>query len=52
MVDAGCFIVKVDEHGTQIQDEFWMEANLEKLPAYLMIVGRKESPNQMLINDA
>ena len=41
MVDAGCLIVKVDEHGTQIQDEFWMEVNLEKLPAYLMIVGEK-----------
>ncbi|MBB14814.1 hypothetical protein CMK22_06045 [Candidatus Poribacteria bacterium] len=41
MVDAGCFIVKVDEHGTHIQDEFWMEVNLEKLPAYLMIVGEK-----------
>ena len=52
VVDAGCFIVKVEEHGTQIQDEFWMEVKLDKLPAYLMIVGRKESLNQTPINDA
>ena len=52
MVDAGCFIVKVDEHGTQIQDEFWMEADLEKLPAYLMIVGRKDRSNKLAEDEA
>lgn len=41
VVDAGCCVVKVDEHGEKIEDEFWMEAELDKLPAYLMIVGRK-----------
>jgi len=41
VVDAGCRIVKVDEHGEKIEDEFWLEANLDKLPAYLLIVGRK-----------
>jgi ubiquinone/menaquinone biosynthesis C-methylase UbiE len=47
VVDAGCLIVKVDEHGEKIEDEFWIEANLDKLPAYLMIVGRKDSLNKM-----
>jgi ubiquinone/menaquinone biosynthesis C-methylase UbiE len=46
VVDAGCRIVKVDEHGEKIEDEFWMKANLDKLPAYLLIVGRKDSPNK------
>jgi ubiquinone/menaquinone biosynthesis C-methylase UbiE len=41
VVDAGCRIVKVEEHGERIEDEFWMEANLEKLPAYLLIAGQK-----------
>ena len=46
VVDAGCRIVKIDEHGEKIEDEFWMEANLDRLPAYLLIVGRKGSPNK------
>ena len=29
-----------------ITAEFWMAANLDKLPVYLLIVGRKESPNK------
>ena len=44
VVDGGCIIVKVDEHVEKIEDESWMEADLDKLPAYLMIVGRKDSP--------
>ena len=40
-VDAGCRIVKVDEHGEKIEDEFWLKANLDKFPAYLLFVGRK-----------
>lgn len=51
-MDAGCFIVKVDQHGTQIQDEFWMEADLGKLPAYLMIVGRKDRSNKLAEDEA
>jgi len=43
VVDAGCRIVKVDEHGEKVEDEFWLKANLDKLPAYLLIVGRKAS---------
>ena len=41
VVDAGCRIVKVEEHGEKIADEFWMVPNLDKLPAYLLIAGRK-----------
>jgi len=44
VVDAGCRIVKVDEHGERIEDEYWTKASLDKFPAYLMIVGRKDSP--------
>jgi hypothetical protein len=39
--DAGCSITKVDKHGDKIDDEFWVNVNLEKLPAYLLIVGEK-----------
>ena len=46
VVDAGCRIIKVDEHGEQIEDESWMEVNLDKFPAYLMIVGRKDGANK------
>jgi ubiquinone/menaquinone biosynthesis C-methylase UbiE len=51
-IDAGCRIVKVDEHGEKIEDEFWMEANLDKLPAYLMIVGRKDSHSRTGVDRA
>ena len=43
VLDAGCRLVKVDEHGEHIEDEHWMTADLDKLPAYLLIVGRKEN---------
>jgi ubiquinone/menaquinone biosynthesis C-methylase UbiE len=46
VIDAGCLIVKVDEHGEKVEDEFWMGACLDGLPAHLMIVGRKETPNR------
>jgi ubiquinone/menaquinone biosynthesis C-methylase UbiE len=42
VVDAGCRIVKVEEHGEKIEDEYWMMANLDKLPTSLLIVGRKD----------
>jgi ubiquinone/menaquinone biosynthesis C-methylase UbiE len=42
VVDAGCRIVKVDEYGEAIDDEFWMKTDLKKLPAWLMIVGCKD----------
>ena len=43
MVDAGCRIVKVDEHGEAVEDEFWQQAQLDKLPAYLLVVGEKDA---------
>ena len=41
VVDSGCRIVKVEEHGERIQDEFWMVPNLDKLPTSLLVVGQK-----------
>ena len=41
VIDAGCRIVKVEEHAKKIEDEYWMSVNLEKLPTSLLIVGRK-----------
>jgi len=45
VVDAGCRIVKVEEHGEHIEDEFWMQVTLDKLPAYLLVVGEKTAPS-------
>jgi ubiquinone/menaquinone biosynthesis C-methylase UbiE len=45
VVDAGCRLVTVEEHGERVEDEYWMKAKLDKLPAYLLIVGRKDLPN-------
>jgi SAM-dependent methyltransferase len=42
VLDAGCHLVKVDEYGEKLHDEFWTKANLDKLPAYLLIVGEKD----------
>jgi len=42
VVDAGCRIVRVEEHDEKLEDEDWMRANLDKLPASLLIVGRKD----------
>ena len=41
VLDAGCALLWVDEHGEHVEDENWTKANLDKLPAYLLIVGRK-----------
>lgn len=41
VIDAGCQIIQVEEYGLNVEDEFWMEVNLDKLPAYLLVVGRK-----------
>ena len=46
VVDAGCVIVQVEEHDQQIEDEFWREADLHKLPANLMVAGQKRLLNQ------
>ena len=37
-INGGCRIVEVVEYGEEIGDELW----LEKMPAHLLIVGRKE----------
>jgi SAM-dependent methyltransferase len=44
VLDAGCSLVKVDEHGEHVEGEDWTAADLDGLPAYLLIVGRKVSP--------
>lgn len=44
VVDAGCRIVKVEEHGEHIADEFFMQVQLDKLPAHLLVVGEKPRP--------
>lgn len=41
VIDAGCRIVKVEEHEKKIEDEYWLTVNLEKLPTSLLIVGTK-----------
>jgi hypothetical protein len=44
VVDAGCRIVKVEEYGEKIDDEFWMVPKLDKLPTSLLVVGKKDLP--------
>lgn len=41
VIDAGCRIVEIQEHGEGAADEFWMKPNLDKLPGYLTIIGTK-----------
>jgi ubiquinone/menaquinone biosynthesis C-methylase UbiE len=41
VVDAGCRIVHVEEHGEGMRDEYWTAADLDSLPACLLIVGTK-----------
>ena len=43
VVDAGCYLLKFDEFGDKVDDEFWLKANPDKLPAAILIVGRKET---------
>ena len=46
VVDAGCRIILVDEHGEKLADEHWMKVNLDKLPAFLLIVGKKNGAKE------
>jgi hypothetical protein len=41
VLDAGCALLRVDEHEEHLEDENWTKANLDKLPAYLLITGQK-----------
>ena len=43
VLDAGCSLVKVDEHGERAENEEWAKAKLDRLPTYLLIVGQKAS---------
>lgn len=44
VVDGGCRLVHVEEHEDRIDDEDWMEVDLNGLlPAYLLIVGEREN---------
>ena len=45
VLDAGCSLLKVDEYGEKVEDEFWMKVKLEKLPATILIVGKKDTSN-------
>ena len=42
VVEAGCCIINVEEYEQKLDDESWIVANLDKLPTYLLIVGRKD----------
>ena len=52
VVDAGCGLVKVDEHGECEEKEEYAIFVPSTLPMYLMIVGRKEAPNKTNAGDA
>jgi len=43
VVDAGCELAKIEEHDLQVEDEHWLEVNLNNFPSTLMVVGRKKS---------
>jgi hypothetical protein len=45
VIDAGCNIISVEELDAKIEDEWWMEVDLDKLPAYLLIIGKKFEHN-------
>jgi ubiquinone/menaquinone biosynthesis C-methylase UbiE len=46
VVDAGCTLVKVHEHGERKEEEEYAAAVPSTLPEYLMIVGRKRTSNE------
>ena len=52
VVDAGCTLVKVDEHGEHEEEEEYATFVPSTLPMYLMIVGRKEASNKTDAADA
>ena len=41
VIDAGCRIDRIEEHGDGMGDEYWTAADLAALPAYLLMVGTK-----------
>jgi SAM-dependent methyltransferase len=44
VLDTGCALVKVDEHGEGKESEDYAKETPEKLPMYLLIVARKGAP--------
>lgn len=42
VIGAGCRLLNVDEFGEKLEDESWMNVDLSKLPACLLIVGTKD----------
>ena len=52
VVDAGCTLVKVAEHGECEEKEEYATFVPSTLPMYLMIVGRKEASNKTDAGDA
>ena len=46
VLDAGCALLQVEEYGEEVPDEDWMQVELKKFPAYLLIVGRKLAAKQ------
>lgn len=45
VIAAGCKIITVDELESKIEDEWWVEADLDKLPSFLLIIGKKVEHN-------
>lgn len=43
VIDAGCELVKVEEHDLQVEDEDSLEVNLNNFPSTLLVVGCKKS---------
>ena len=48
VLNAGCVLVKVDEHGECKEEEDYAASVPLTLPMYLLIVGRKEPLNEQL----
>lgn len=52
VVDAGCALIKVDEHGEVEEKEDYATFVPSTLPMYLMIVGRKKASDKTGSSDA
>lgn len=45
VLDAGCDLLKIEEHGTK--RDFWRKTDLQKLPYYLLVASRKHPAHEM-----
>jgi ubiquinone/menaquinone biosynthesis C-methylase UbiE len=41
VIDAGCALLRVEEYGGKLDDEYWLKVRLDKFPGFLMIAGRR-----------